>query len=91
MQVVLVSLVVIIPVVVQRPIPMVLTVQQTIETPQLLLNTEFGHCLWRRVPSTKWHACVRWQKCGNPILGGIMDSLTREEFDAFIPTGEAVR
>ena len=27
------------PVVVQRPIPMVLTVQQTIETPKLLLNT----------------------------------------------------
>ena len=32
-----------------------------------------------------------WQPDFDEYVGGIMDSLTREEFDAFIPTEEALR
>ena len=49
----------------------------------------------RRVPSTKWHVCVRRQKQRQPdfekYFEEVMDSLTGEEIDALLPTEQALR
>ena len=54
-----------------------------------------GVIRWRTRPFNKVErlrqAAQKWQPDFDKYVGGIMDSRTREEFDAFIPTEEALR